>query len=104
MTVHVRSFYRRSTLAGRPQGTGQQRPIRAVHFPSVADIHRVRPWDSERSADPAKDRAGRLSLLDTPYVSSPREIAVLHRRYRLADPAQAWFVGLPPDTAKALAD
>ena len=38
--------------------------------------------------------AGRASLLDTPYVSPVGEVGLLHRRDRLKDPAQAWFVKL----------
>jgi DNA-binding transcriptional LysR family regulator len=46
--------------------------------------------------------AGRASMLDTPYVSPVGEIGILHRRDRLKDPAQAWFVKLVADTAREL--
>jgi DNA-binding transcriptional LysR family regulator len=45
---------------------------------------------------------GRVELLDTPYATSPREIGLVHRRDRLADPAHAWFIDLLLDTARAL--
>ena len=46
--------------------------------------------------------AGRASLLDTPYVSPVGEVGLLHRRDRLKDPAQAWFVNLVAETARTL--
>ena len=46
--------------------------------------------------------AGRASLLDTPYVSPVGEVGLLHRRDRLKDPAQAWFVNLVSETAREL--
>ncbi len=49
-------------------------------------------------------QAGRLALLETPYVSTPREIGLVHRRDRLAEPAQAWFIGLLRETGRGLDD
>jgi DNA-binding transcriptional LysR family regulator len=46
--------------------------------------------------------AGRVSLLNTPYVSPVGEVGILHRRDRLKDPAQAWFVNLVSETAREL--
>lgn len=47
-------------------------------------------------------QAGRLALLETPYVSSPREIGLLRRRDRMADPAMDWLVCLLLETARRL--
>jgi DNA-binding transcriptional LysR family regulator len=44
--------------------------------------------------------AGRAAILDTPYVSPVGEVGILHRRDRLKDPAQAWFVKLVADAAR----
>jgi DNA-binding transcriptional LysR family regulator len=47
-------------------------------------------------------QAGRVSLLQTPYSSPVGEIGLLFRRDRQRDPAQAWFVQLLVDAARAL--
>ena len=44
--------------------------------------------------------AGRAAMLDTPYVSPVGEVGLLHRKDRLKDPAQAWFVSLVAETAR----
>ena len=46
--------------------------------------------------------AGRASALDTPYVSPVGEVGLLHRKDRLKDPAQAWFINLVAETAREL--
>ncbi|HWE45106.1 MAG TPA: LysR family transcriptional regulator [Caulobacteraceae bacterium] len=46
--------------------------------------------------------AGRAAVLDTPYVSPVGEVGLLHRKDRLKDPAQAWFVKLVAETGRDL--